>query len=143
MCNCITEHSSKLLTVLLCPQLYRKKYKQRKENERRGRCRFYPPHVPPIFPLIPVPSAPVPFPLYPPGIIGGDYDQAPVILPRPRFDPIGPLPGHLPGLGVPIGRRSLRPGGSRPADVRRGFIWTLKCLFFQTARAHYFLFFIN
>lgn len=103
-------------------ELYRKKYKQRKENERRGRCRFYPPHVPPIFPLIPVPSAPVPFPLYPPGIIGGDYDQAPVILPRPRFDPIGPLPGHLPGLGVPIGRRNLRPGGSRPADVRRGFI---------------------
>ncbi|XP_026110918.1 F-box only protein 7-like [Carassius auratus] len=103
-------------------ELYQKKYKQRKENERRGRCRFYPPHVPPIFPFSPVPSSPLPFPLYPPGIIGGDYDQAPVILPRPRFDPIGPLPGHLPGLGVPIGRRSLRPGGSRPADVRRGFI---------------------
>uniref|UniRef100_A0A8C2AGL4 F-box protein 7 n=1 Tax=Cyprinus carpio TaxID=7962 RepID=A0A8C2AGL4_CYPCA len=103
-------------------ELYKKKYKQRKENERRGRCRFFPPHVPPIFPLNPVPSSPLPFPLYPPGIIGGDYDQAPVILPRPRFDPIGPLPGHLPGLGVPIGRRSLRPGGSRPADVRRGFI---------------------
>ncbi|XP_016370261.1 F-box only protein 7-like [Sinocyclocheilus rhinocerous] len=98
-------------------ELYRKKFKQRKENERRGRCRFFPSHVPPIFPLTPVPSAPLPFPLYPPGIIGGDYDQAPVILPRPRFDPIGPLPGHLPGLGVPIGRRSLR-----PADIRRGFI---------------------
>uniref|UniRef100_A0A671TBU4 F-box only protein 7-like n=1 Tax=Sinocyclocheilus anshuiensis TaxID=1608454 RepID=A0A671TBU4_9TELE len=105
-------------------ELYKKKLKQRKENERRGRCRFFPPHVPPIFPLTPIPSAPLPLPLplYPPGIIGGDYDQAPVILPRPRFDPIGPLPGHLPGLGVPIGRRSLRPGGSRPADVRRGFI---------------------
>lgn len=103
-------------------ELYKKKYKQRKENERRGRCRFYPPHVPPIFPLTPIPSAPVPLPLYPPGIIGGDYDQAPVILPRPRFDPIGPLPGHLPGMGVPIGRRSLRPGGNRPADIRRGFI---------------------
>uniref|UniRef100_A0A671SG88 F-box only protein 7-like n=1 Tax=Sinocyclocheilus anshuiensis TaxID=1608454 RepID=A0A671SG88_9TELE len=98
-------------------ELYRKKFKQRKENERRGRCRFFPSHVPPIFPLTPVPSAPLPFPPYPPGIIGGDYDQAPVILPRPRFDPIGPLPGHLPGLGVPIGRRSLR-----PADIRRGFI---------------------
>ncbi|RXN08133.1 F-box only 7 [Labeo rohita] len=103
-------------------ELYKKKYKQRKENERRGRCRFYPSHVPPIFPLTPIPSAPVPLPLYPPGIIGGDYDQAPVILPRPRFDPIGPLPGHLPGMGVPIGRRSLRPGGNRPADIRRGFI---------------------
>ncbi|KAL1275274.1 hypothetical protein QQF64_034897 [Cirrhinus molitorella] len=103
-------------------ELYKKKYKQRKENERRGRCRFYPSHVPPIFPLTPIPSAPVPLPLYPPGIIGGDYDQAPVILPRPRFDPIGPLPGHLPGMGVPTGRRSLRPGGNRPADIRRGFI---------------------
>ncbi|XP_051974333.1 F-box only protein 7 [Xyrauchen texanus] len=103
-------------------ELYKKKYKQRKQNERRGRCRFYPPHVPPIYPLTPIPPAPLPFPLYPPGIIGGDYDQTPVVLPRPRFDPIGPLPGHLPGAGVPIGRRSLRPGGNRPADIRRGFI---------------------
>lgn len=104
-------------------QLYKKKYKQRKENLHRRR--FYPPHVPPIFPRSPFPSAPapLPLPLYPPGIIGGDYDQSPVILPRPRFDPIGPLPGHLPGADVPIGRRSLRPGGTRPADIRRGFIW--------------------
>ncbi|XP_057179643.1 F-box only protein 7 [Triplophysa rosa] len=104
--------------------VYRMKYKQRKEMERRSRCRFYPPHLPPIYPLAPIPSAPAPLPLYPypPGIIGGDYDQTPVVLPRPRFDPIGPLPGHLPGADVPIGRRSLRPGGNRAADIRRGFI---------------------
>ncbi|XP_067246898.1 F-box only protein 7 [Chanodichthys erythropterus] len=103
-------------------ELYKKKHKQKKENLHRRR--FYPQHMPPIFPLSPFPSAPapLPLPLYPPGIIGGDYDQSPVILPRPRFDPIGPLPGHLPGADVPIGRRSLRPGGNRPADIRRGFI---------------------
>ncbi|XP_051976695.1 F-box only protein 7-like [Xyrauchen texanus] len=100
--------------------LYKKKYKQRKQNERMSRCRFYPPHVPPIYPLTPIPHAPLP--LYPPGIIGGDYDQTPVVLPRPRFDPIGAVPAHLPGVGVPNNWRSVRPGGNRPADIRRGFI---------------------
>lgn len=101
-------------------ELYKKKYKLKNVH----RCRFYPHHVPPIFPLSPFPSPPLPLPLplYPPGIIGGEYDQSPVLLPRPRFDPIGPLPGHLPGTSFPIGRRNLRPGGNRPADVRRGFI---------------------
>ncbi|KAA0720838.1 F-box only protein 7 [Triplophysa tibetana] len=102
--------------------VYRMKYKQRKEMEQRSICRFYPPHLPPIYPLAPIPPAPLPLYPYPPGIIGGDYDQTPVVLPRPRFDPIGPLPGHLPGADVPIGRRSLRPGGNRAADIRRGFI---------------------
>lgn len=100
------------------------KYKQKKEMEQRSICRFYPPHLPPIYPLAPIPPAPLPLYPYPPGIIGGDYDQTPVVLPRPRFDPIGPLPGHLPGADFPIGRRSLRPGGNRAADIRRGFIWT-------------------
>ncbi|NP_001020670.1 F-box only protein 7 [Danio rerio] len=96
-------------------ELYKQKYRQRKEAARRGRHWFYPP---PISPLIPFPSSPAPLPLYPPGIIGGDYDQMPVILPRPRFHPIGPLPG----MSAPVGRRSLRPAGSGAADVRRAFI---------------------
>lgn len=94
-------------------ELYKQKYRQRQETARRGRRWFYPP---PISPLIPFPLAPAP--LYPPGIIGGDYDQTPVILPRPRFHPIGPLPG----MSAPIGRRSVRPTGSGAADVRRAFI---------------------
>lgn len=102
--------------------LYKQKYKQRKEMERMSRCRFYPPHLPPIYPLAPIPPEPLPLYPYPPGIIGGDYDQTPIVLPRPRFDPIGPLPGHLPGAGVSTGRRPLRPGGNRPVDIRRGFI---------------------
>lgn len=60
-------------------------------------------------------------PFYPPlpGIIGGEYDQRPALpphglLPRPRYDPIGP-PRDL-------GFRRVRPPPGRPADVRRGFI---------------------
>ncbi|XP_040029077.2 F-box only protein 7 isoform X1 [Gasterosteus aculeatus] len=63
----------------------------------------------------------VPAPLQPPlpGIIGGDYDQNPglprVLLPRPRYDPVGP-----PGLDRRLPRG--RPMGGRAADIRRGFI---------------------
>ncbi|XP_072528534.1 F-box only protein 7 isoform X2 [Salminus brasiliensis] len=106
-------------------ELYKRRYKQKKDLSRcRMRCYPYP--MPPIYPLTPVPTPPVPFPLHPPGIIGGEYDERlsipQGIFPRPRYDPIGPLPGHEPGMGMPFGRRSLRPGGSRPADIRRGFI---------------------
>ncbi|XP_036801399.1 F-box only protein 7-like [Oncorhynchus mykiss] len=84
----------------------------------------YHPVPPPLYPLHPLPNNP--FPFYPPGIIGGEYDQRPGIpggiLPRPRYDPIGPLPGHDPTAGGLIGRRGLRPAGNRPADIRRGFI---------------------
>ncbi|KAL7857764.1 hypothetical protein AOLI_G00178660 [Acnodon oligacanthus] len=106
-------------------ELYKRRYKQRKELSRcRVRCYPYP--MPPIYPFTPVPTPPVPLPLHPPGIIGGEYDERlsipQGILPRPRYDPIGPVPGHEPGMGIPTGRRSLRPSGIRPADIRRGFI---------------------
>ncbi|XP_062860109.1 F-box only protein 7 [Trichomycterus rosablanca] len=104
-------------------EMYRKRYKQKKDLSR-FRVRSYPYPIPPIYPLTPVPIPPVP--LFPPGIIGGVHDQRLAIpqsiLPRPRYDPISALPGHEPGTGFPIGRRSLRPGGSRASDIRRGFI---------------------
>ncbi|XP_029901670.1 F-box only protein 7 isoform X2 [Myripristis murdjan] len=104
-------------------ELYKRKYKLRKEYRRMAR-----PYVTP--PIHPIPSNPfnpfIPSPLYPPGIIGGEYDQRPNIpqgiLPQPRFDPIGPLPDHSPARGG-LGRwRGPRPMGSRPTDIRRGFI---------------------
>ncbi|XP_026775335.3 F-box only protein 7 isoform X1 [Pangasianodon hypophthalmus] len=106
-------------------ELYKKRFKQKKAlNRYRARC--YPFPIPPIYPLAPVPIPPLPLPLFPPGIIGGEHDQRPAIpqgiLPRPRYDPIGPLPGHEPRIGLPFGRRLLRPGGSRAPDTRRGFI---------------------
>nr|XP_046234490.1 F-box only protein 7 [Scatophagus argus]XP_046234491.1 F-box only protein 7 [Scatophagus argus]XP_046234492.1 F-box only protein 7 [Scatophagus argus] len=64
----------------------------------------------------------LPVPLHPPllpGIIGGEYDQRPNLphglLPRPRYDPIGPPrdPDRRPLGHFPRGR---------PADIRRGFI---------------------
>ncbi|XP_012696828.1 F-box only protein 7 [Clupea harengus] len=106
-------------------ELYKTRFKQRKEM-RSFKPSRHPCHIPPIYPLHPLPTPPVPLPLYPPGIIGGEYDQRPGfphgLLPRPRYDPIGPLPGQDPGFGLPIGRRSMRPSGNRPADIRRGFI---------------------
>jgi len=77
----------------------------------------------------PGPFAPQPFPPHPPGIIGGEYDERPGfplgVLPRPRYDPLGPFPGFgPPGVG-PSGRREgPRPlhGGGRARDTRRGFI---------------------
>ncbi|XP_056132952.1 F-box only protein 7 [Lampris incognitus] len=103
-------------------ELYKRKYKLR--NDYRHTAHRY--LAPFIFPDPPNILIPDPFPLYPPGIIGGEYDQRPNIphgiLPRPRYDPIGPLPGQNPlGRGV-FGRHGLRPAGSRPADIRRGFI---------------------
>ncbi|XP_017340953.1 F-box only protein 7 [Ictalurus punctatus] len=105
-------------------KMYRKRFKQKKELGRyRSRCYFFP--VPPIYPPNPLHIPPLP-PLFPPGIIGGEHDQRPPIpqgiLPRPRYDPIGPFPGHEPRIGLPFSRRLLRLGGSRAPDTRRGFI---------------------
>ncbi|KAL4660292.1 F-box only protein 7 isoform X1 [Arapaima gigas] len=104
--------------------LYKKKYKQRREEGRFRRTRLFLPVPPQPLPFRPFPYNPNP--LYPPGIIGGEYDQRPEIpyslLPRPRFDPIGPQPGSIPDLRGSIGRGSLRPSGGRSADIRRGFI---------------------
>ncbi|KAI1882199.1 hypothetical protein AGOR_G00248230 [Albula goreensis] len=105
-------------------ELYKKKYKQRREAGRFRRTRLFPP----VPPCLPPPFHPFPFgpnPPYPPGIIGGEYDQRPGIphgiLPRPRFDPIGPQQGH-PSIGGPFGRRPQGSSGSRSSDIRRGFI---------------------
>lgn len=101
-------------------ELYRRIYKTRCDLRHLARHRSLPPfHRNPrdIF-------GPVPVPLHPPlpGIIGGEYDQRPNLprglLPRPRYDPIGPLRDHD---GRPLAD-FRRPMGSRPADIRRGFI---------------------
>lgn len=106
--------------------LYKLKYKMRKEISRYRRPMPQAPPFPPTYPFPPGAFHPVPTPLYPPGIIGGEYDQRPGIphgiLPRPRYDPIGPLPGHDPTGGGLFGRRGHRPTGNRPSDIRRGFI---------------------
>uniref|UniRef100_UPI003AAD70C0 F-box only protein 7 n=1 Tax=Centroberyx gerrardi TaxID=166262 RepID=UPI003AAD70C0 len=106
-------------------ELYKRKYKIRIDCRRMSR----PYLVPPIYPIPSNPFNPFnpdPFPPYPPGIIGGEYDQRPNIphglLPRTRYDPIGPPLGGDPTGGGLIGRRGHRPTGSRPADIRRGFI---------------------
>lgn len=101
-------------------QLYKKSHKSRSERHRAAR-HF---HLPP-FPFRDI-ITPVPRPLFPtlPGIIGGEYDQWPNLphglLPRPRYDPIGPM-------ADPAGRHRSdlrRATGGRATDVRRGFIWS-------------------
>ncbi|KAI5947477.1 F-box only protein 7 [Manis javanica] len=130
-------------------ELYRKRHRQRKEAQR-GRHMMFLPSSPHPIPFYPNPLHPRPFPpssLLPPGIIGGEYDQR-LTLPyvgdpinslipgpgetpsqfpplRPRFDPIGPLPGPnpiLPGRGGPNDRFPLRPSRGRPTDSRLPFM---------------------
>ncbi|KAM4569778.1 F-box only protein 7 isoform 2-T3 [Odontesthes bonariensis] len=99
-------------------ELYRKTHQSRSESRRAIRHRSLPP-----FPDRDI-FTPMPRPLFPPlpGIIGGEYDQRPNfphgLLPRPRYDPIGPIadPAGRPRSGY------RRPAGGRPADIRRGFI---------------------
>lgn len=106
-------------------ELYKKKYKQRREAMLFRRTRLCTPGPP--WPLIyqPFPFIPQP-PLYPPGIIGGEYDQTPAIphgiLPRPCFDPIGPHHRRNPGNRGSFGWRPQGPMGNRSSDIRRGFI---------------------
>ncbi|XP_055430730.1 F-box only protein 7 isoform X2 [Bubalus kerabau] len=130
-------------------ELYKKRYKQRKEAQRGRHVMFLPSSPHPI-PFYPSPLHPRPFPpssLLPPGIIGGEYDQR-LTLPyvgdpinslipgpgetpsqfpplRPRFDPVGPLPGPnpiLPGRGGPSDRFPLRPSRGWPTDSRLPFM---------------------
>nr|ADB19861.1 F-box protein 7 [Sus scrofa]AEK33398.1 F-box protein 7 [Sus scrofa] len=130
-------------------ELYKKRHKQRKEAQRGRHVMFLPSSPHPI-PFYPNPLHPRPFPpssLLPPGIIGGEYDER-ITLPyvgdpinslipgpgetpsqfpplRPRFDPIGPLPGPnpiLPGRGGPNDRFPLRPSRGRPTDSRLPFM---------------------
>ncbi|KAF3705358.1 F-box only protein 7 [Channa argus] len=103
-------------------ELYKRSYKIRSEHRHIARHHSLPPFhrnprdifgfvTPPLFPPVP-------------GIIGGEYDQRPNfphgLLPRPRYDPIGPPrePNPRPLNSV----LRPRPSGGRPADVRRGFI---------------------
>ncbi|CAI9166536.1 unnamed protein product [Rangifer tarandus platyrhynchus] len=130
-------------------ELYKKRYKQRKEAQRGRHVMFLPSSPHPI-PFYPNPLHPRPFPpssLLPPGIIGGEYDQR-LTLPyvgdpinslipgpgetpsqfpplRPRFDPMGPLPGPnpiLPGRGGPSDRFPPRPSRGWPTDSRLPFM---------------------
>ncbi|KAJ3612412.1 hypothetical protein NHX12_020688 [Muraenolepis orangiensis] len=107
-------------------ELYKRKYQTRKHYQQT-------PHhwlPPPVHPLVPGsnPFHPQPFLPYPPGIIGGDYDQTPHfplgVLPRPRHDPLGPFPGGPPVIGPSRRRGGPGPfsGGGRARDIRRGFI---------------------
>uniref|UniRef100_A0A3Q3IYT7 F-box domain-containing protein n=1 Tax=Monopterus albus TaxID=43700 RepID=A0A3Q3IYT7_MONAL len=103
-------------------ELYKRFYKIRSERPHAVHQRsLHPLHRDPcdIF-------SQVPFPLYPPlpGIIGGEYDQRlnlpHSLLPRPRYDPVGPPvnPDGRPVIHFP----RFRPMGGRSADVQRGFI---------------------
>ncbi|XP_074554086.1 F-box only protein 7 [Halichoeres trimaculatus] len=93
-------------------ELYKTSYRKR----HAGRVHSYP------MPFRPGVLLPPPLPISPPlpGIIGGDYDQRPVLprdlFPRPRFNPIAPQ--RDPDRRA----QNQRPWGGRPADVRRGFI---------------------
>lgn len=129
-------------------ELYRKKHIQRKEAQRMRHAMFLPSAHPIPFCPIPVyPRAYLPTSLLPPGIIGGEYDERPILpsvgdpvtslIPRPgeppgqfrplrpRFDPVDPLPGPhclLPGRAVPNNRLPFRPGRGRSTDSRLPFL---------------------
>uniref|UniRef100_A0A2K5F4F8 PI31 proteasome regulator N-terminal domain-containing protein n=1 Tax=Aotus nancymaae TaxID=37293 RepID=A0A2K5F4F8_AOTNA len=124
-------------------ELSRKRHIQRKESPR-GQFVLLLPSSPHPIPFYPNPFHPKPFPssLLPPGIIGGEYDQRPILpyvgdtinslipgpgeTPRqPQFDPIGPLPGPnpiLPGQGSSNDRFPFRPSRGRPTDSRLFFM---------------------
>ncbi|XP_065599138.1 F-box only protein 7 [Cyrtonyx montezumae] len=129
--------------------LYKKKLKQKKEALRWRHMMFLPsaPHPNPFYPC-PFPPNPFPSnPIYPPMIIGGEYDERPTLpyvgdpinslIPgpgeapgqfpsfRPHFDPIGSFPGAnptLPGRAGPNDRFPPRPSRGRPMDGRRVFM---------------------
>lgn len=116
-------------------QLYKMKFKLRTQSRRfSSHC--------PYRHIVPMPSRPFnsePSPLLPPGIIGGEYDQRPNLpfglLPRPRYDPIGPLPDHNPGRRF-TGLRGVGPTRPQPANIRRGFIWFSKTVVGTERREH-------
>ncbi|XP_039625429.1 F-box only protein 7 isoform X1 [Polypterus senegalus] len=117
--------------------LYKMKYKQKKDKAQFCRFRVFPRPRPQPFPFQPSPFYPFPFSPnlpYPPGILGGEYDERPQLpysgpgfpfLPgansdirqpfRPAFDPFGPQHGN------PRGNFTRR-HPARSSDIRRGFI---------------------
>ncbi|XP_041071563.1 F-box only protein 7 isoform X1 [Carcharodon carcharias] len=127
-------------------KLYKEKYVMRRKTLHR--IPLYLPPALPVFPGQPGPFNPFPFEprhFYPPGIIGGEYDEHPQ-LPY-RGDPInrflpgsGPLPGTLPPFRPAFdptdslpGQSTAMPGfhairfpgrstGGRSANIRRGII---------------------
>ncbi|CAH2276652.1 F-box only 7 isoform X1 [Pelobates cultripes] len=124
-------------------ELYKKKHRQKWETLRSRRMIFIPP-VPHPLPFHPSPYYPSSFPppsTFPPGIIGGEYDERPVLplvgdpitslIPgisptsgrfhpfRPHFDPVGTLADPNPTLQ---GRSGPRPSRGRGHDTRRAFI---------------------
>ncbi|KAG8438706.1 hypothetical protein GDO86_005048 [Hymenochirus boettgeri] len=123
--------------------LYKKKHKQKLEALHLRRMLLIP-YPTSSLPFHPTPYYPGPFPSnqsYPPGIIGGRYDQRPILPivgdPNVSLIPgVGPISGrffpftpHLdpsrpfsePNPMCP-GPRSLRPSRGRGPDVRRDFI---------------------
>ncbi|AWP06094.1 putative F-box only protein 7 [Scophthalmus maximus] len=103
-------------------ELYKRFHKLRSDARRVARRRSLPPFLRNPRDIF----APLPLPLPPPlpGIIGGEYDQRPLLphllLPRPRYDPIIPPP-HQDGRPLSDFRRGRSTVG-RAADIRRGFI---------------------
>lgn len=127
-------------------KLYKEKYAMRRKTLQR-----FPLYLPPALPLFPGQPSPFnpfqfePRQFYPPGIIGGEYDEHPQLphrgdpvnrflpgsgpmpgtLPpfRPHFDPPDSMPGQLPAVpGFPAIRFPGRSSGGRSANIRRGII---------------------
>ncbi|KAM4748700.1 F-box only protein 7 [Rhinophrynus dorsalis] len=124
-------------------ELYKEKHRKKMETLRWRHMSILPgpAHPLPIYPNPYYPDLFPPNPTFPPGIIGGEYDQRPNLpvvgdpitslfpglgstagrfLPfRPHFDPIGPLSENNPLLP---GRSVSRPSRGRGHDLRRAFI---------------------
>ncbi|XP_051886202.1 F-box only protein 7 isoform X2 [Pristis pectinata] len=131
-------------------KLYKEKYAMRRKTLQR-----FPLYLPPALPLFPGQPSPFnpfqfePRQFYPPGIIGGEYDEHPQLpyrgdpvnrflpgsgarsgpmpgtLPpfRPHFDPSDSVPGQLPAVpGFHASRFPGRASGGRSANIRRGII---------------------
>lgn len=120
-------------------ELYKKKNKLKWETLRLRR--IPPPHPHPFHPSPYYPSSFPPPNTFPPGIIGGEYDERPILplvgdpitslIPgigptsgrfhpfRPHFDPLGPLAEANSALQ---GRSCPRPSRGRAHDIRRAFI---------------------
>ncbi|KAK3610910.1 hypothetical protein CHS0354_018816 [Potamilus streckersoni] len=84
-------------------KLYKEQHLLRKEHKKQLKQIVF--IEPPYFQPVPMPYFPAPWRPPGPGFIGGDYDLFPnfsgpiPMLPRPRFDPMGPIPGMFPRPG--------------------------------------------
>ncbi|XP_067855747.1 F-box only protein 7 [Heptranchias perlo] len=127
-------------------KLYKEKHALRRKTLQR--IPLYLPPALPLFPGQPSPFNPFPFEprqFYPPGIIGGEYDEHPQLpyrgdpinrflpgsgpmpgtLPpfRPQFDPTDSMPGQSSAVpGFHTNRFPGRSTGGRSANIRRGII---------------------